>query len=241
MQKVKALVELLNVGVAYHKAAPLFQKVTLRFTRGGLYCVTGASGSGKSTFLKLLYGDVSFFTGQARLFGHHMDGLSFHRQAHLRRKIGIVFQDQQLLDVLNVEDNVSLPLRLRGVPQHKSLAQARDVLNWMGVHAFKRHPKHLSGGECQRVALARAVIAHPSLLLLDEPFGNVDQETTSHLLYFLSELHKMGTTIVMATHDTHILEGLVHTTFAIDAQRIVQKPQSYPGHSRASTYHREVA
>jgi cell division transport system ATP-binding protein len=155
----------------------------------------------------MLYLGLKPTWGQLELFGEDTQKLEPPRIPLLRQQIGVVFQEFKLLDHLKVMDNVSLPLRVRGMDAVHGRKQAEEILEWVGLEdSLDVYPHSLSGGQKQRVAIARAVIARPQLLLADEPTGNVDDEMAMKLLYLFEELNKMGTTVIVATHNPRLLE-----------------------------------
>jgi cell division transport system ATP-binding protein len=200
-----------NLCFAYPKR-DLFHNVNLHIQQGEFYYLTGLSGVGKSTFLKLIYLGVQPTKGTLSIFGRSVKGLSYDEKSKMRRNMGIVFQDFKLLEHLTVLENVALPLRVRGLSGKRSADQARELLKWVGVSNLDRFPATLSGGEQQRTAIARAVIARPNILLADEPTGNIDDETAIHIFHLFEELHKIGTTVIVATHNESLIHAFPHPT-----------------------------
>jgi cell division transport system ATP-binding protein len=168
--------------------------------------LTGPSGAGKTSLLRLLFLALRPSRGLIRLFGEDVAALDRSGLALLRRRIGVVFQEFRLLDHLTTYDNVALPLRIAGRREASYRADVMDLLSWVGLadqaHAY---PPVLSGGEKQRAAIARAVIAKPELLLADEPTGNVDPALARRLLHLFVELNRLGTTVLLATHDAKLI------------------------------------
>ncbi|ATX64964.1 cell division ATP-binding protein FtsE [Roseinatronobacter bogoriensis] len=183
---------------------PLFRDVSLRLEQGSFHFLTGPSGAGKSTFLKLCYGELQPSAGQVSVLGRDLGQMTRDQLAETRQRIGVVHQDCQFLDHLTVEQNVGLPLTTTG--RELTESDLTDLLGWVGLgeHA-KALPPTLSGGERQRASLARAVIVAPTLLLADEPTGNLDWEMSQRLLMLMVELNRMGTAIVIATHDMNLI------------------------------------
>ena len=195
-----------NVGMRYGMGPEVISDVSFELKRGSFHFVMGESGAGKSTLLKLMYLAHRPTRGIVSVFGHDMSRTPRRALPPLRRRIGVVFQDFRLLDHLSALENVALPLRVAGSKGEQSRSHVTELMNWVGLAERMKQPPHtLSGGEQQRVAIARAVINRPSLLLADEPTGNVDDRMALRLLYLFEELNKLGTTIVIATHN----EGLV--------------------------------
>lgn len=182
----------------------LFSDATLTLDRGSFHFLTGPSGAGKSTFLKLCYGELVPSQGRVSLFGQDLAAMSRDDLARARQRIGVVHQDCQFLDHLSVAQNVALPLGVTGRPVTE--ADLGDLLGWVGLGGQARAlPPTLSGGERQRTALARAVIGSPEVLLADEPTGNLDWEMSQRLMSLMIELNRMGTAILVATHDLNLI------------------------------------
>ena len=185
---------------------PLLANISLKLAPGSFHFLTGPSGAGKTTLLKLCYGDLIAQQGRVTLFGQDARLLSRDDVAMIRRRIGVVHQDQQFLDHLSVAENVALPLTVSG--RSTTNDDLVDLLHWVGLeNQQSARPPELSGGERQRAALARAIIMSPEVILADEPTGNVDWEMSLRLLKLLVELNKMGKTIMVATHDLNLIRA----------------------------------
>ena len=194
------------MGLRYGTGAETLSDLSFTLREGGFYFLTGPSGAGKTSLLKLLYLAQRPSRGLIRLFGEDIVTMSRKRLPGFRRRIGVVFQDFRLVRHLSVFDNVALPLRVAGVADRDLMTPVTEMLNWVGLgHRSTARPATLSGGEQQRVAIARAVIARPELLVADEPTGNVDPDMARRLLYLFDSLNKLGTTVVVATHDVHLI------------------------------------
>jgi len=206
-QKDELLIWLQNVGLRYGNGPEILRNVNMRMRRGDFYFLTGPSGAGKSSLLRLLFLALRPTRGMVNMFGEDVAGLDRSRLPVLRRRIGVVFQEFRLLDHLTTYDNVALPLRVAGKRESTYRADVMDLLSWVGLsnqaHAL---PPVLSGGEKQRAAIARAVIAKPELLVADEPTGNVDPILADRLLHLFVELNRLGTTVLLATHDLKLIE-----------------------------------
>ena len=203
----KPIISLQNVGLRYNAGPEVLKDINLELKAGDFYFLTGASGAGKTTLSKLLHLAHKPTRGKVRIFGHDVDNIKQYDMAHIRRKIGIVFQDYHLLDHLSVLDNVALPLRIAGKSEKYIQAHVPELIEWVGLKSFiNTKPKLLSGGQQQRVAIARAVINNPEILIADEPTGNVDDEMAKKLLFLFLELNKMGTTVIIATHSTNLIK-----------------------------------
>ena len=204
--KASNIVRFDNVGLRYGTGAEILSDLSLSLRRGGFYFLTGPSGAGKTSLLKLLYLAQRPSRGALRLFGEDMASMPRANLPPFRRRIGVVFQDFRLVQHLSAFDNVALPLRISGTPEASLRKTVAEMLDWAGLaHRAAARPATLSGGEQQRVAIARAVIGRPELLVADEPTGNVDPEMALRLLGLFDALNKLGTTIVMATHDLHVI------------------------------------
>lgn len=198
-----AVIRLSNVTHDYGGRA-LLDSVDLHIAPGAFHFLTGPSGAGKSTLLKLCHGELRARSGQVTLFGQEMATLSRDALADLRRRIGMIHQDCQFLDHLTVAENVALPFLVarKPIPQ-KDL---EELLAWVGLaDQAQALPPTLSGGERQRAALARAIVTSPDVVLADEPTGNVDADMSARLLGLLVELNRMGTAVLIATHDLQLI------------------------------------
>jgi cell division transport system ATP-binding protein len=196
------LVRFQNVGMRYGQGPEVLRDIDFQLAPGSFHFLTGPSGAGKSSLLKLLYLAHRPSRGLITMFEQTLSTVPRRRLPALRRRIGVVFQEFRLLDHLSALDNVALPLRIAGVKRKQADEHVRELLAWVGLaERMNARPPTLSGGEKQRVAIARAVIARPSLLLADEPTGNVDPEMGRRLMHLFVELNKIGTTLVIATHD----------------------------------------
>ena len=203
------IVQFDNVGLRYGTGAETLSDLSFSLQEGGFYFLTGPSGAGKTSLLRLLYLAQRPSRGLIRLFGEDIVTMPRRRLPGFRRRIGVVFQDFRLVPHLSAFDNVALPLRVAGVAERDLENPVKEMLAWVGLgHRATARPATLSGGEQQRVAIARAVIARPELLVADEPTGNVDPDMAKRLLHLFDSLNKLGTTIVVATHDLHLISSI---------------------------------
>ncbi len=201
------MIDLQHVGLRYGEGATIMNDVSFRMQQGEMVFLTGPSGSGKSSLLRLLFMAIKPTRGLISLFGQDVSTLVRSDLPLLRRRLGVVFQDFRLLNHLNTFDNVALPLRVQGHSVDSYRQDVLDLLDWVGLkdQAYV-YPEVLSGGEKQRAAIARAVISKPEILLADEPTGNVDPVLAKRLLHLFLELNRLGTTVVMATHDEALVK-----------------------------------
>jgi len=200
------MVRLDGVGLRYGAGPFVLQDLNLDMAAGSFHWLLGASGAGKTSLLRLLTLAVRPSTGHLSLLGVQVETARRRDLPPLRRQIGTVFQDFRLLDHLSAFDNVALPLRLAGRPEGQVRADVAEILRWVGLaRRAEAHPAELSGGEQQRVAIARAVIGRPALLLADEPTGNLDDIQAERLMQLLRELNRLGTTILVATHNVALV------------------------------------
>ena len=196
-----------NVGLRYGMGPEILRDLSFAVDPGSFQFLTGPSGAGKTTLLRLMLLSLRPTRGVITMFGR--DAMSLDKTAitQVRRKIGVIFQDFRLLGHLTAYENVALPLRVQGRDESSYRAQVSELLGWVGLgDRLEAVPEVLSGGEQQRVAIARALISQPDLLLADEPTGNVDPPMARRLVRLFIELHKSGTSVVIATHDLGLMD-----------------------------------
>ena len=188
---------------------PALADLSLEVPKGQFVFLVGASGSGKSTFLRLVLKEEKATRGVVRVAGKDVAKLSSWKVPHLRRTIGVVFQDFRLLPNKTAFENVAFALQVIGKPRHAIAHTVPEVLDLVGLKGKERRfPHELSGGEQQRVAIARAFVNRPSILLCDEPTGNLDPTTSLGIMRLLDRINRTGTTVVMATHDDEIVDQM---------------------------------
>ena len=213
-----------NVGMRYGTGPEVLRDLSIHLPAGSFHFLTGASGAGKSTLLRLMYLGERPTRGLISLFDKDTSRLKRRDRTPLRRRIGVVFQDFRLLDHLSAFDNVALPLRVAGAPETRVKENVTELLEWVGLaDKLNARPPTLSGGQQQRIAIARAVIARPQLLLADEPTGNVDDAMALRLLRLFEEMNRLGTTIVLATHNEALAARLGHARLHLDNGEIVRE------------------
>jgi cell division transport system ATP-binding protein len=202
-----SIVRFENVGLRYGTGPEVLRDLNLTLETGSFSFLTGASGAGKTSLMRMLFLALKPTRGMISLFGENIGTLPRSRLPDMRRRIGVVFQEFRLLDHLTTFENVALPLRIRGGKLADYQDNVMELLDWVGLdHHANSYPPVLSGGEKQRAAIARAVISSPELLLADEPTGNVDPALALRLMKLFRQLNQFGTTVLIATHDTHLLE-----------------------------------
>lgn len=200
------IIDLRNVTLSYDGERSVLANASMSLSEGDFRFLTGASGTGKTTLLKLIYMAHRPTNGKVSVFGHDVGALPAEQLPALRRRVGVVFQEFRLLEHLSAYENVALPLRVLGNRETDYRDDVMDLLKWVGLaHRADARPPILSGGEKQRVALARAVVSKPDLILADEPTGNVDPEMGQRIMSLLRTLNEMGTAVVVATHDMNLV------------------------------------
>ncbi|MCZ2203621.1 cell division ATP-binding protein FtsE [Bartonella sp. A05] len=196
-----------NVGLRYGMGPEILRDISFHIPRGSFQFLTGASGAGKTSLMRLMFLAIQPTRGHIDLFGTDTALLKRQELPALRQRIGVVLQDFRLLDHMTTYENVSLPLRIKGQEEAVYRSEVEDLLQWVGlgnhIHVL---PPVLSGGEKQRVAIARALIDQPEILLADEPTGNVDPPLAKRLLRLFIELNRFGTAVIIATHDLALME-----------------------------------
>jgi len=214
-----------NVAMRYGRGPEVLQDVNLELAPGAFHFLTGPSGAGKTTLLRLLFLAERPTRGRVWLFGQNAAVVPRKELPALRRQIGVVFQEFRLLDHLSALDNVALPLRVSGAGEDVVREHVVDLLRWVGLEDhINAKPSTLSGGQQQRVAIARAIITRPSLLLADEPTGNVDDSIALRLLYLFEELNRLGTTVVIATHNASLIERFGYSTILLRDGKVTMEP-----------------
>ena len=200
------MIEFKNVSKVYANGTTALKDINIHVKKGEFVFIVGASGSGKSTFLKLIMHEEEPSCGEIFIDGINTTNISKKEVPYLRRKMGIVFQDFRLIDKMNVFDNVAFAMRVTGASERNVKKRVPYILALVGLQdKADRRPAELSGGEQQRVSLARALVNNPSLIIADEPTGNIDPEMSFEIVELLSEINKRGTTVVMVTHEHNLV------------------------------------
>jgi len=216
------VIRLYHVSKVYPPRFPALTDLSLAIEAGEFILLTGPSGAGKTTLLRLVLGAEVPTAGQIVIGGRNLARLGRAGIAALRRKTGMVFQDAKLLTGVPVLDNVALPAEAAGDSSREARRKAFALLRDLGLKDLvRRYPRSLSGGEQQRVALARALVNEPALLLADEPTGNLDEESASRVVELMSRAHGAGATVVLATHDPHLLRTVTGRQIALRAGRLM--------------------
>ncbi|NIQ37603.1 MAG: cell division ATP-binding protein FtsE [Proteobacteria bacterium] len=207
----------------YPGGSTALSDINIRVERGGFVFLTGPSGAGKTTFLKLLFGQEKPSHGEILVDGINLSKIEGKRIPMLRRRIGMIFQDFKLLNHMTVFENVAFALEILGHSKKETKRKAWQALRLVGLHEkMEAYPLRLSGGEQQRVAIARALIKDPPLILADEPTGNLDPDLTADIINILILLNTKGTTVVVATHDTDLIERYRKKVIFLSRGKVVQ-------------------
>lgn len=207
-----------HVGLRYGIGPEVLSDINFTLEPGSFHFLTGPSGAGKTSLMTLMYLGRKPTRGLMSMFGKNINDMNRSQLGLLRQKIGVVFQEFRLLPHLSTFDNVALPLRIVGHPEAEVKSNVNELLEWVGLGDYKNVlPPTLSGGQQQRVAIARAVIARPKLLLADEPTGNLDDNIGFRLMHLFEQLNRMGTTIVIATHNQSIMDKFGHPRLVLEA------------------------
>ncbi|HZO92093.1 MAG TPA: cell division ATP-binding protein FtsE [Chthonomonadaceae bacterium] len=237
------MIELQDVSVAYRNEVAALAQVNLRVGKGEFVFIVGPTGAGKSTLLKLLYREERPTQGRIQVAGHDLTAMRPREIPHFRRKLGIVFQDFGLLPNKTVYENVAFALRAIGANRQTIRRQVPAALEMVGMaHRPDAFPHQLSGGEQQRVAIARALVNDPPLLLADEPTGNLDPDTSLGIVHLLNHINVRGTTVLVATHDSAIVDQMQRRVIAFAQGRLVRdEAHGAYRQDEAVVFHREVS
>ena len=217
------MIEFNKVSKIYNNNVKALSDVSVKINSGDFVFLVGPSGSGKSTFIKMLLKEIEPTMGNITVADRNLSEIKRNQVPYYRRKIGMVFQDFRLIPTLNVYENVAFAMRVVEASQKEIRKRVPMVLSLVGLsHKYKMFPNELSGGEQQRVSLARAIVNNPSVLIADEPTGNLDPDTAKEIMELLEDINKSGTTIVMATHAKDIVDNMKKRVIAIEKGSIVR-------------------
>ncbi len=215
-----------RVTFAYNHGEEIFRDASFAIPKGGFFFLNGASGSGKSSLLKLIYNANKYYLGSLKVMGQEMKNIKESQLPDFRRKIGIVFQEFHLFDHLSTVDNVALPLTLNGEPLVQAREKAAELLSWIGLGSFlHKMPTILSGGQRQRVAMARAIINDPDIILADEPTGHVDDANAMKIMALFQTLHDRGKTLILSTHNRSIMDTMGYPKLTIEKGTVALKKE----------------
>lgn len=221
------MIKLEKVTKKYGTGSHALQDINLSVDKGEFVFLVGPTGSGKTTIFRLLIREMLPTEGSIVIDDWDIINLPKQHIPHLRKKIGVVFQDLKLLTDRTIFENVAFPLEVTGVKPEEAKVKVEEVLSRVGIlEHSEKFPIQLSGGELQRVAIARALILSPEILLADEPTGNLDDETSWEIVKLLSSINEKGTTIIMATHDTDIVKKLSKRIIGLEKGRLVRDDKS---------------
>ncbi len=217
------LIKIINAKKTYKTGVTAIQDLNISIEKGQFVFIIGSTGCGKSTLIKMLYREEKPTSGQIIVGGVDVGRLRNRKVYKIRRKIGVVFQDFKLLEKSTVYENVAFALEIFGLPKSEIHSKVIKVLDLVGLkHKVKSYPAQLSGGEQQRVAIARAIVNGPKLLICDEPTGNLDPNTSMDIMKVLEQINKLGTTIVMVTHDIDIVKTMKKRVIQLDSGRVIK-------------------
>ena len=218
-----AMIYMKDVSKVYDNGTVALDHVNVRIEKGDFVFLVGASGAGKSTFVRMLLREILPTSGSLRVHGHDMMNLRPKDVPYMRRGLGVIFQDYRLLPDKTVYENVAFAMEVIEAPRRLMQRSVNAVLDIVGLREkWKNFPSQLSGGEQQRVAIARAIVNDPALIIADEPTGNLDPETSWEIMDIFRRINDAGATIVMATHDKNIVDTMKKRVIAIEGGRIVR-------------------
>lgn len=217
------MIEMMNVTKRYNKGITAINNLSIQIKDGEFVYVVGPSGAGKSTFIKMMYREEKATKGRIRVGKYDLMKIKDRQIPYLRRYVGVVFQDFKLLQHKTVYENVAYAMEVIEKSPREIKRRVEDVLELVNLkHRMSNFPNELSGGEQQRVAIARAIVNTPGILIADEPTGNLDPETSMEIMDILERINEQGTTIVMATHNSQIVNEKKHRVIAIENGQIVR-------------------
>jgi cell division transport system ATP-binding protein len=210
-----------GVSLRYGAAPPVLHGINLKLNAGSFHFLSGPTGAGKTSLLRLISLSLPPTSGSIRVFGREIDKINRDELASLRQRIGVVFQDLRLLEHLSAFDNVALPLRINGADEDETVKFVADMLGWLGLgDKLEALPTSLSMGQRQMVGIARAIVSKPRLLLADEPTSNIDAANAERLMSLFVQLHKLGATVVLATHSETLMDRYPYPELRMAAGRL---------------------
>ena len=211
------MIEFSNVTKSYSVGTKALRGVSMQIEDGEFVFLTGPSGSGKSTIIKLITGELKPTSGYVHVNGYSLERIRKREIPYLRRTVGVVFQDFRLIDKMTVYENVAFAMRVVGAKTPEIRERVPYVLDLVGLeNKARRHPNELSGGEQQRLAIARALVNNPSTIIADEPTGNLDPARSLEIMTLLQEINNLGTTMLVVTHEQHLVEQFGNRVITID-------------------------
>lgn len=220
------MIEMLNVSKKYPNGITAINNLSVKIDTGEFVYIVGPSGAGKSTFIKMMYREVKPTSGTVKIGKFDVTNMKEREVPFLRRYVGVVFQDFKLLPRLTVFENVAYAMEVVEKSPEEIEKRVNEVLQLVKLsHKARMFPNELSGGEQQRVAIARAIVNTPGILIADEPTGNLDPDTSKEIMDILEEINRKGTTILMATHNSQIVNEIKHRVLAIENGTIVRDQQ----------------
>ncbi|MCQ9210276.1 cell division ATP-binding protein FtsE [Granulicatella seriolae] len=220
------MIEMMNVSKKYPNGITAINNLSVQIDSGEFVYIVGPSGAGKSTFIKMMYREEQASSGRIKVGKYDLMKIKHRDIPFLRRYVGVVFQDFKLLPRLTVFENIAYAMEVIEKGPKEIERRVNEVLELVGLkHKVRMFPNELSGGEQQRVAIARAIVNTPGVLIADEPTGNLDPDTSMEIMEILQQINAQGTTVLMATHNSHIVNEMKHRVIAIENGRIVRDQQ----------------
>lgn len=220
------MIEMMNVSKKYPNGITAINNLSVQIDSGEFVYIVGPSGAGKSTFIKMMYREEQASSGRIKVGKYDLMKIKHRDIPFLRRYVGVVFQDFKLLPRLTVFENIAYAMEVIEKSPKEIERRVNEVLELVGLkHKVRMFPNELSGGEQQRVAIARAIVNTPGVLIADEPTGNLDPDTSMEIMEILQQINAQGTTVLMATHNSHIVNEMKHRVIAIENGRIVRDQQ----------------
>lgn len=215
------MIEFTNVVKAYHTGNKALKGISMHINDGEFVFLVGPSGSGKSTIIKLITGEIQPTEGNVLVNQFHLESIRSREIPYLRRTVGVVFQDFRLIANKTVYENIAFAMRVIGAREKEIRSRVPYVLELVGLENKGRHPGELSGGEQQRVAIARALVNNPSMIIADEPTGNLDPARSYEIMLLLEEINNLGTTVLVVTHERELVERFTKRVIAIDDGKVI--------------------